>query len=110
GERGFRVDLRRRPADDQPATPRLGPAAGPGLQRAVLGPGSGVATARRPGVAGPPPAAPRPPHRPLDGRGRAGGGGLPLVPPRPGPAPGVRLAGDAPEPGAADFPDGLRGV
>ena len=69
-----------------------------------------VATARRPGAAGPPPAAPLPPHRPLDGRGGAGAGGLPLVPPRPGPAPGVRLDGDAPERGPPDLPGDRRGV
>ena len=51
-----------------------------------------------------------PPHRPLDGRGRPGAGGLPLVAPRPGPAPGIRLDGDAPERGPPDLPDDRRGV
>ena len=49
-------------------------------------------------------------HRPLDGRGGEVAGGLPLVPPRPGPAPGVRLDGDAPERGPPDLPDDRRGV
>ena len=110
GQRGLRVDLLGGPADDQPAAPGLGAAPGPGLQRAVLRARPGRATARRPGAAGPPPAAPLPPHRPLDGRGGAGAGGLPLVPPRPRPAPGIRLDGDAPERGPPDVPDDRRGV
>src|SRR5262249_59514898 len=58
----------------------------------------------------PAPASRLPPHRPLDGRGRAGAGGLPLGATRPEPAPGVRLDGDAPERGPPDLPHDGRGV
>src|SRR5262249_53433808 len=47
---------------------------------------------------------------PGGGGGGGGAGGLFLVPPRPGPASGVRLDGDAPERGPPDLPDHRRGV
>src|SRR5262249_35544726 len=110
GECGLRVDLLGDPAGDQPAAPGLGAAPGRGPRLAVLKARPGRATARRAGAVRPPPAAPRPPHRPLDGRGGGGAGGLPRAPPRPGPAPGVRLDGDAAERGPPDLPDNRRGV
>src|SRR5262249_17520491 len=76
---------------NRPTPPGLGAPPIPGLQRGVLAARPGVATARRTGTAGPPPAAPLPPHRPLDGPRGAGAGGLPVVSPRPGSAAGVRL-------------------
>jgi hypothetical protein len=82
----------------------------PRFQLAVLGAGSGIAIARRPRTTRTPPSSSLPPHRPLGGRDGASPDGLPLVTPRLGPAPGVRLYGDAPERGPPDLPDVRRGV
>ena len=89
---------------------RRGTAPGPGPRRAVLKARSGPRNC-------PPPwscraAACRPTSTtPAPGRTpRGGAGGLPLVPPRPEPAPGVRLAGHASERNPPDLPDDRRGV
>src|SRR5262249_61438393 len=66
GEQDRRANLLGGHWNDQPTAPGLEAPAPPKLQRPVLGPGPGVATARRAGIAGPPRATPLPPHRPLD--------------------------------------------
>src|SRR5262249_9078580 len=110
GERSLRVDLLGNHPGNRPTAPGVGASLVPGLQRSVLAARPGVATARRAGPAGPPPAASLPPHRPLDRSRSAGTGGLPVVAPRPGSAAGVRLAGDAPERSPSDVPADRRGL
>src|SRR5262249_50060847 len=91
-------------------TPGLGAASGPAHQLAVLEAGSGHPTAGGTGPARPAFATWIPPHRPLDGRGRAGGSGFPLVPAHPEPTAGVRVDGDAPEWSPPHLSDDRRGV